>query len=420
MKRALSMFVILLMAIAYQPQTLRAADRTIDKTFPLKMGGTVELDLETGGRLEITGWDRDEVAVNVEIGGRDADKVDVSFREGASLLGIHSECGKRNHRDIDMDFTIKVPARCDVSIDSRGGSVSVTGVEGVLEGTTMGGKIELARIKGTCHLKTMGGSVTVEDSEADGDVRTMGGAVLIRNVKGNLKGSTMGGSVTYDNVTGRPGSEGGEVTHISTMGGDIKVAHSDRKLKGKTMGGDVEVGHADEVDMTTMGGDIDIGEAPAGANVTTMGGDVTIHSVGDHVRAKTMGGDIVVEAVDGGAVAGTMGGDVTVTMVGDPEKGRRDVELSSMGGDIELTVPAGLSMEFDLDIKYTKHNRRPCKIESDFPVKIEETSKWEHNWMGQAHKHIYGTGSVGGGKNLIKITTVNGNITIRKGDAARG
>jgi DUF4097 and DUF4098 domain-containing protein YvlB len=421
MKRAFVAAVIILIAMAYQPQSLWAGEaRTIDKTFSMKMGGKLVLDLDTGGDVEITGWDKAEVGVRVDIDGDDADKANVTFNEGPSSLTIHSDCSKHHHVDLDMHFTINVPAKCDVSIGSNGGGVTVKGVEGTLDGKTMGGELQLARIKGNCDLETMGGSVTVEDSEVDGSVHTMGGSVLIRNVKGNLKGSTMGGSVTYDNVTGRSGSGEGEVTHVSTMGGDIKVSSADNKLTGRTMGGDIDVGRAQEIDMSTMGGDINIGEAPAGANVSTMGGDITIRSVGNHVKAKTMGGDIAIEAVDGGAVATTMGGDVDVTMVGDPEKGKRDVELSSMGGDIVLTVPAGLSMQFDLEIKYTKKHHRECKIISDFPVKIEETPDWDSKWMGQAHKHIYGTGSVGDGKNVIKISTTNGNITIRKGAAAQG
>ena len=162
------------------------------------------------------------------------------------------------------------------------------------------------------------------------------------------------------------------------------------------MGGDIDVGRAEEVSMTTMGGDIDIGEAPAGAKVSTMGGDITIHSAGKRVEAKTMGGDIAIDAIDGRVKASTMGGDVSVTMIGDPDKGERDVEISSMGGDIALTVPAGLSMKFDIEIKYVKkHLRRKAEDTSDFPMNIEETPEWDHNWLGQAHKHIYGTGSVG-------------------------
>ena len=418
MKWVFVVSAMLCLAIGYQPQGLCAPpDQTIEKSFPLKMGGKLVLDLNTGGSVQITGWDRPEVAVTVDIGGDDADEVDVKFDQSPSSLTIHSDCDAHGHVELDMDFTIKVPAKCDVQIDSKGGQVTIEGVEGKLSGETMGGALELSLVKGHVGLETMGGSVTVEDSEVDGEVSTMGGEVVIRNVKGDLKGSTMGGSVTYDNVTGRSAKSRDEETHVSTLGGDIKIGKTDKKISARTLGGDIEVASAEEVNMTTMGGDINIGDAPAGAKVSTMGGDVTIRSAGDYAEAKTMGGDIEIDAIDGRVSANTMGGDVTVTMVGDPAKGDRDVDLSSMGGNIELTVPAALSMKFDIEIKYTKkHHGEQPRIVSDFPMNIEETPNWDHdNWLGKAHKHIYGTGEAGGGKHLIKIRTTNGKVTIRKG-----
>jgi len=417
MKWVLVASTIIFLTIGYQPHALLAGtDRTIEKSFPVQMGGKLSLDLDTGGDVEITGWDKPEIAVRVDIGGDDADRVDVEFDDGASFLNVHSDCSKKRHVDVDVRFIIKVPKRCDVRIESMGGEVAIEGVEGNLSGKTMGGALELARVKGEIDLETMGGRVRVEDSEAEGKVHTMGGEVVIRNVKGNLRGSTMGGAVTYDNVTGRSASsKDEEEMHISTMGGDINVANTDKKVSAKTMGGDIDVARAEEVSVTTMGGDIDVDEAPMGAKVTTMGGDITILSAGKYVAARTMGGDIRVDAIDGEIKGSTMGGDVEVTMVGDPAKGERDVDLSSMGGDVELTVPAGLSMSFDLEIEYTKKHHGKCRIECEFPVKIEESQKWEHNFMGQAHKHIYGTGEIAGGKNTVKIKTRNGNIVIKKG-----
>jgi DUF4097 and DUF4098 domain-containing protein YvlB len=369
---------ILFLTIGYQPDALRAStDRTIEKSFPLTMGGRLSLVLETGGELEITGWDKPEISVTIDIGGDDADKADVEFDQKPSFLSIRSDCRKKRHVELDMRFTIKAPQRCDVRIDSKGGAITIEGIEGDLSGKTMGGALELTGVKGTIGLETMGGSVKVEDSEADGTVSTMGGSVLIRGVKGNLKGSTMGGTITYDNAAGeeaagRSAAPDDKELHLSTMGGDLKIASTDKKVSGTTMGGDIDVGRAKEVSMTTMGGDISIGEAPAGAKVSTMGGD--------------------------------------------PDEGERDVEISSMGGDIALTVPAGLSMKFDIEIKYTKkHHRTLPRILSEFPMNIEETPEWDHNWLGQAHKHIYGTGSVGTGEHLIKIRTINGDVTIKKG-----
>lgn len=418
MKKILPAIAILIIAALYQSQSLfAAADKTIEKNFPAASGGKLDLKLDTGGEVEISGWNQEQVAVTADISGRDADEIEVEFDPGASGLTIHSSCHKWHDCKAGVHFTIKVPERFDVAIDSKGGGVRIDGVQGTFRGKTMGGALTFTRIKGEVHLETMGGDVTVEDSEADGKVSTMGGEVTIRDVKGNIKGSTMGGKVTYQNVTGRSAGsqkkEDEEMT-VSTMGGDIAIKGTSENVRAKTMGGDIEVGKAKEVNVTTMGGDINVEDAPAGASVSTMGGDIDIHSAGQYVKASTMGGDVHVDAIDGWVKASTMGGDVIVTMVGDPAKGKRDVELSSLGGDITLTVPAGLSMKFDIEIEYTKNAKQHPKLESDFTMKIDETPEWEHHFGGD-RKHIYGTGSVGGGNNLIKIKTINGNIYLKKG-----
>ncbi len=417
MKKLLSVAWVVVFAIMALPYTLHSAPpRLVEKSFPVKMGGKLELDLDTGGRLEISGWSKEEIAVTAEIGGKDQDDAEIEFEATSSSVEIHSSC---NHHlrgcRCKVRFVVRVPERCDVHVESSGGAVIIDGVEGKLSGQTMGGEIELSKIKGYIDLETMGGRINVEDCEADGKVHTMGGAVVIRGVRGNLKGSTMGGKVTYENVSSQRGAKENEELNVSTMGGDIEIGSVDEKVKAETYGGDITVEKAEEVNVSTMGGDINVNEAPAGAKVKTMGGDITIRSAGNRVNATTMGGDIDLGAVDGSIKASTMGGDVVAKMVGDPAKGDRNVEIESMGGDIELTVPAGLSMKFDIEIEYTKKfaDKAP-KIESEFGMNIEETKDWESH-HGSKRKHIYGTGEIGGGANLIKIKTINGNITIKKG-----
>jgi DUF4097 and DUF4098 domain-containing protein YvlB len=417
MKQPIAVLAIVSFIVAsacFVPRDCVAAPETIEKSFPMKAGGLLVLDLRTGGEIEIAGWSKEEVAVTAEIGGRDANEVRVEFDHGSKRLEIRSYCDKRRGCSTRMRFTINVPERFDVSIDSKGGAVEIEGVEGKIGGKTMGGSLHLARVKGSVDLRTMGGSVTVRECEADGKVSTMGGGILIEDVKGNLKGSTMGGKVVYRNVTGRSSECDDDEVSVRTMGGDIVLEKVDRDVKAKTFGGDIDVAGGKAVNVSTMGGDVNVDDAPAGATVSTMGGDITILSAGTFVKAKTMGGDIEIKAVEGWVDVSTMGGDVDVTMTGDPSQGKRDVEISSMGGEITLVVPDGLSMKFDIDLQYTKGKEGRYRIESDFPMEKNETTEWKGRW-GNKRRHIYGTGTVGGGDNLIRIETVNGNIRIKKG-----
>jgi len=97
------------------------------------------------------------------------------------------------------------------------------------------------------------------------------------------------------------------------------------------------------------------------------------------VNVTTMGGDIRIDSVDGTRQATTIAGDIDITMVGDPEKGNRDVKLKSMSGDVALTLPAGLSVDLDITLAYTKESSRDYKIISDFPIELEYTKEWDHS-----------------------------------------
>lgn len=354
--------------------------RRIEREFSVSSGKRLDIDLRTGGSLNISGWDNDQVRVDAYLGGRDGDNARVEFKENADGVEIYSHYDEvRRNRSSDLTFEIKVPRKFNVEINTMGGAVKIDSVEGQINGKTMGGELDLSNLRGALHLSTMGGGIKLVNSEVDGSVSTMGGKVLIQDVVGNVKGSSMGGAVSYKNVTRRDGSSTG-----------------------------------DEVRITTMGGEINVDTAPAGANVMTMGGDINITSASKFVKAKTMGGDIKIGAVDGAVTATTMGGNVNVKVTGEGSDGSRDVLLTSNGGDIELTVPAGLSMDFDIELAYTRKHQGDYKITSDFGLQQRESDEWDTS-HGSPRKVIYGTGSVAGGRNKIRIRTINGNVFVRRG-----
>jgi DUF4097 and DUF4098 domain-containing protein YvlB len=352
-----------------------------EQKFEVSAGQTLEIELETGGSIRISGVDGNSVTVKSTARGNDAREVDLRVAKTGRGVSIESEYeGSRRHWSGVVDLEITVPRRFNVEFETSGGGVTIHGVEGELEGSTMGGALDLKNLKGEVKMTTMGGSITLSDSDVDGSLSTMGGRVVFRNVKGDVKGSSMGGDVVYDNVTRSDGSSTGKAVEISTMGGDITVE-----------------------------------SAPAGANVSTMGGDIEIASAAGRVKAKTMGGDIEIKSLDGGGSLSTMGGDVDVRMVGNPAAGDRSLDIESMGGDIELVVPEGLSMAIEIEISYTKNSSRNYKIVSDFPVSVSETPEWDYKGNRGGRKVITGTGNVAGGKNKITISTVNGDVTLKKG-----
>jgi DUF4097 and DUF4098 domain-containing protein YvlB len=350
-----------------------------EKEFVTAQGKKLDIDLKTGGGISITGWDREAVSVKGYREGRDGKEAILEMEETSSGVSLRSHyAGSRHNRSGAINLEISVPRRYDVRLETMGGGVSIENVEGRMTGKTMGGALMLSGLKGNLDLLTMGGAVTLKNSDVDGNVKTMGGEVLMEDVTGDVKPSSMGGNVRQKNITGRSG-----------------------EVRGR------------EVNISTMGGDINVDDAPLGAALSTMGGTIHVRSAAKFVKAKTMGGKVLLDAVDGWMEATTMGGEIEATMTGDPSDGKRSVVLTSMAGDIMLSVPAGLSMEIDVELAYTEGHEGEYAIKSDFPVIQEVSPEWERE-NGSPRKIIHGTGKVAGGSNRVTIKTVNGNVTIRK------
>ncbi|HKI78867.1 MAG TPA: hypothetical protein VKA26_10020 [Ignavibacteriaceae bacterium] len=363
--------------ISTDNSTTTQKEQKIHKEFKVESGKLLNLNCDTGASINVEGWDKDIVSIDAELGGRDWEDININFDKSSSGVTITTEYERhQSNRSSKVDFTIKVPKKFDLKFETMGGGVDLNNLEGELKGTTMGGSMILKNLKGNLSLKTMGGKIKLTNSDVDGKVSTMGGEVNIENVTGNVDGKSMGGNVTINNLKRRDGNSIGKEVHISTMGGAI-----------------------------------DLNTAPFGANVHTMGGDITINSAEKFVKAKTMGGDIVIKTVNGRVNATTMGGDIKVTETGTGDD--RDIELKSMSGDITLYVPSNFSMEVIAKITYNKEDHGDYQIISDF--NLDESTKTEsQNNHWNINEILTGSGSFNGGKNNVIISTIVGNIYIKK------
>ena len=362
--------------------TSSSAQRVIHRGFSSKDGALLDINLKTGGGIEVMGWDNDSIDVVATLEERDCSDARVSFDETTEGLRIavgEQKRGRGRNNSCDAEFRIHVPREHDLKVRTMGGDIRVADLEGDISGQTMGGELDLSNLKGDLSLTTMGGDITLIKSQVEGSVKTMGGKVLLEDVVGGVKGESMGGNVVYRRVSNAKGESTGNAVMIKTMGGDIRVD-----------------------------------DAPDGADVHTMGGSITVESAAKFVKAVTMGGEIEIREIDGGVEATTMGGDIDVNMIGDPKRGNRDVTLKSFGGDVTLVVPEGLSMDIDIELAFTKKHADDYEIISDFDMRKKTSAAWIYG-KGDPRKVISGTGVVGGGKHKIRIETVNGNVYLKKG-----
>ena len=346
------------------------------QSFPASQGGTLKLDLESGGSVTVETGGSSSIQVTVENSEESTPRCRINIEPTEGGLRVHTYFEEDDRSQTShLKIHAVVPSRYNIEVDSMGGGLSVTGLEGTIRGRTMGGELNLSNLTGELELVTMGGNITLTDSDVDGEVSTMGGTVLRDSVTGDVQGKSMGGNVTYRNV-------------VNTANPEDSVG--------------------DEVFIDSMGGAIDVKDAPNGARVKTMGGDVNIESAAEFVDATTMGGSIGIGEVNGSVKAVTMAGEVDVKVIG----AGGTVDLSSNSGDIILHLPAGFSARFEIELAYTRNSTRNYRIDSDFAMQTEDSPDWDYS-RGTARRYIYGNGTVAGGEHLVKIKTINGNVTIK-------
>ena len=364
--------------------------------FEVGQGQTITLDLRSGGSVDIVGWEQPRAEVSYVQGGK-GNRHDVEVVKDGNDLVVTSETVPNEGQSRSLEFTIHVPNRFSVTLESSGGSLAIQGLDGDFKGTTMGGSLTLTDVKGKVKLETMGGNIQVTDATLDGNLSTMGGTVYLKDVVGDIDAESMGGNVKYENVRGRDGKlrVPGNISGIET------VEDAGESINEKT------------VTISTMGGNIVLDEAPAGALVSTMGGDIVIEQASKVIDASTMGGNITLDVIDGSVNAATMAGKIDVVIEKGLGEGTEGANLSSCCGDVDLTVPADLSLDLDLTIKYTKNSSQDFEIRSDFPVQIERSQEWDYS-NGTPRKSIHATSTVTGGKYPVVIETINGDIRVLK------
>lgn len=354
-----------------------ALDSIFQRSAPARDGGTLTLDLLTGGQVNITGWDKQQVHVQASLAGRDWRNTEVTFTpvEGGARLATEYT-GRSNSQSSSHNFDIHVPRSFNVQIKSSGGGVTINGVDGYFTGRTGGGEIEIRNANGKAEIRTGGGDVRVSDSRLTGSITTGGGQVIIQRVAGNFVGYSGSGPVTYINSDGA----------IKAKNGAIR--------------------------MSSNGGDISLPEAPDGARVTTGGGAVRIGPSAGEVYASTGGGKIEIGPASGDVEAHTGAGNVTINLTG---SGSHSVDVTSGLGQVVLVVPRDLSATLELESAYTNNLGHETRIESDWPVATTTTKDWDSS-EGTPRKYVRVRQIIGHGGGVIRVRTVNGNVVLRRGN----
>jgi len=374
-----------------------------EKSLSATPGGLLELDLETGGAVEIQGWDRREVSVRSRLAGSDwrGSRVEVTSR--ANGVRVHCfQADRATSYTTSHEFQIRVPSAYDVRLRSAGGDVAIADVSGSFRGSTGGGHLQLERDRGQANLTTGGGDIEVSDSHLAGAVMTGGGTVRLSRVRGGLRGSSGSGPVVYSEDEKTGGSTEDDAT------GDLDGVRVDGEHERIRVGDD----GAGFLHIHKAGGGVDLDDAPSGAEIRTGGGAVRVRHGRGSLSAHTGGGDIEIGPIAGSVSAGTGAGDVHVILAsigGD----QQSVDIWSGTGNVVVELPEDLNARFEVETAFTESFRRQARITSEWSLERDAITGWDDS-QGTRRRHVRARGLAGDGKGLIRIKTVNGDIQLRR------
>lgn len=241
--------------------TLPAAaqqSKKISETVPLQANGRVLIDTYKGS-IEVTTWDRDEVAIDAVI---EADEnrelvplTEVRIRRTGSTVQIESDYSKTKKRggnwklfgnnNLSLPFVhyvIRMPRTAELGIDDYKSEIDVADLVADLE---------IETYKGNARLRNIRGDVGVETYKGDVEILALTGGLDAETYKGNIEveftelaGRTMIDTYRGDVRLRIPGNAGFDLNANLGRGGDLDTDFSlanvdidDNEYRGEVGGG---------------------------------------------------------------------------------------------------------------------------------------------------------------------------------------
>lgn len=287
-------------------------ERTVEKSFSVQPGGTLTVSTQ-GGNIHVQSSNdsvvrvtaTQSVRVNTEAEADEILKnVTLTFEQNGNDVTAKSTYERpsalrfRSSPSVSVSFHVTVPLRYSTDLETSGGNIVISDLDGAVRARTSGGDIKLATISGEITANTSGGNVSLVE----------GGR--------SVKLSTSGGNITVGRSLG--------AADLHTSGGDIKIDLVREALSARTSGGDVRATIA--------------GELKGDCVLSTSGGTVRVNvdkSSKFDLDASTSGGGVHAEGI---TITIAKGGHGRSSLAGAVNGGGAKLKLRSSGGDIRLAV----------------------------------------------------------------------------------
>lgn len=192
---------------------------------------------------------------------------------------------------------------------------------------------------------------------------------------------------------------------VASHAASIDVRDMSGSVKAESITGSIGVaGNSPEVEAESVSGEITIAAPAQRVRASAVNAGITIRGAGGVVEAETVNGRLEVQ---GGAFQEarfqTVNG--ALRFEGELRPGAT-LDVETVNGPIELRLPAGLGADFSI-------SSFGGEVDSDFEIKLGPGSVRGRGQRHDGHeKELHFT--TGGGGAKVAITTLNGNITLRK------
>lgn len=213
---------------------LQAQQRTVERTFGLASGQSVELDLKFGETIAVKAWDRSEVSFRADIEinqGKLNDALELEFEESGRGLqvkadydkekirgGRSADCPSENYSTYSWEddgnravvcsrirYEIYIPRDAALKVESISGDIELTGLSGAIHAKSISGFVDLSWPDGKpadFNLKTISGEaytdidgleftnkkdhIPLVGYKINAHLGTSGPAVLLESISGNI------------------------------------------------------------------------------------------------------------------------------------------------------------------------------------------------------------------------------------------
>ena len=294
--------------------SLALASAPIEKNLPLEPGGhltvktvagevVVKGTSENGARIRITAAEGEdlEAKLRFRFESTPGEATVIAERKGDSWFSGFFTTRR-------LRFEILVPAKTRVDVDTGGGGIDISALEGAARLETSGGGITVSRHTGPVDGETSGGGIEVKDVKGDVKIETSGGGIEVSHVTGTLKATTSGGSIEVTDVSGDAA--------VETSGGSIDFDKAGGRVVAESSAGSVEIAFTP-------------GNAKGG-KIETSAGSVSVKvdpSVGLEIEAEASGGGV--------------SSDIPLKLRGSAGRSHLSGTMGSGGAKLEIETSAG-------------------------------------------------------------------------------